>query len=250
MSRGSGPVCRPALNRARPSSTKPVRSRRLRRVLDRLPRSGMPKPIDPSWLRPIRPTRATGSAEAVASPILPATFRDRGRHGEGVSYRLLPDPQVGQSLGGSLDHQPSRTARYEHPTHLDPPRPVVGKAQDAEGRAGQIHGPREEIGAAGISGAVRFRRPAGWGSRRAPSRRGSRRGRGRAGGWSRPDRRRSRARRGSRRRSDRGRRRRRRTGSSRRPRRRRRGAGRRLARRDAAGAVVVDLGRFAAPGRA
>ena len=130
--------------------------------------------------------------------------------------RLVPPPP-GSSAGPVVRGSPARPARYEHATHLDPQRPVVGEAHDAEDRAGRVHGSREEIGAAGILGAVRFRQLAGWGNRRAPSRRGSRRGRERAGGWLRPDRRRSRARRGSRRRSDRGRRRRRTTGSSPRP---------------------------------
>ena len=81
-----------------------------------------PMLIDPELLRSIRPTAATGSARAIASPILPATFRDRGRHGEGVSYRLLPDPQAGQSLG-----------------ELDPPaepnRPVLSTRRISTGPA-------------------------------------------------------------------------------------------------------------------
>jgi hypothetical protein len=109
------------------------------------------------------------------------------RPGPKWGRRLVP-PSPGFSGGpvarGGPDHQPGRPDRYEQPPHLDRPCAVVGEERDPEDRADQVHGSREEIGAAGITGAVRFKRPAGWGSRRAPSRRGSRRGRGWAGGWS------------------------------------------------------------------
>ena len=47
MLRGSGRVCRPATSE-RGRLPQRVRSRRLRRVRDQVPKSGMPKPIDPS----------------------------------------------------------------------------------------------------------------------------------------------------------------------------------------------------------
>jgi hypothetical protein len=194
---------------------------------------------------------AMGKLQSTAAfPARPDTARHRSPGSEGASHRVYSGIHVraahtnrstlakasctasSRILGWASRSGGGRTtSRADPPGTSTPPISTCAARWSAKCRTPKTEPARStDLGRKsarpGSSGAVRFRRPAGWGNRREPSRLGSRRGRGRVGGWSRPDRRRSRVRRGSRRRSDCGRRRRRRTGSSRRPRRWLRGAGR------------------------